>query len=263
MIKKMPKLLIFDLDETLVHCVPYEQLEFDIDGNWISKSDLKLTLYSKEGIEDLYVNLRPFIRRSIISLKRHYQVILFTASTKDYADTIINSFDPYYELFETRLYRESWMWTQDEVYIKDLRIFEDLWNLKNIVIVDNSPHSFGLQLDNGYPITSYYNSKADKELLRLMEYLKLLSKENDVRKILNKTFVLSFLKDPLFCSKFDGVTEYMEWNIDQKESNWDIDEIKFKNKWLLKLKEAINTETPTCLIPLFKGVNDDSSNLSK
>ena len=69
LVKRMPKLLIFDLDETLVHCIPYEELEFGIDGNWVSKSDLRLTLNSKEGIEDLYVNLRPFMRKAIINLK--------------------------------------------------------------------------------------------------------------------------------------------------------------------------------------------------
>lgn len=49
-----------------------------------------------------------------------------------------------------------------------------------------------------------------------MEYLKILAKEPDVRKILHKTFVLSLLKDPLIWGRFDGVTEYLDCDIISK-----------------------------------------------
>ena len=36
--------------------------------------------------------------------------------------------------------------------------------LKNIVIIDNLTHSFGLQVDNGIPILNFHGNKKDTEL---------------------------------------------------------------------------------------------------
>jgi CTD small phosphatase-like protein 2 len=45
--------------------------------------------------------------------------------------------------------------------IKDLRIIKNR-NIKDIILVDNLVHSFGLQLDNGIPILDFTNDKNDK-----------------------------------------------------------------------------------------------------
>lgn len=55
------------------------------------------------------------------------------------------------------------METHNGFYIKDLRIIKNR-ELKDIVIVDNLIHSFGLQLDNGIPILEYLKGKDDVEL---------------------------------------------------------------------------------------------------
>ena len=52
-----------------------------------------------------------------------FQVVVFTASHKAYADVVLDMLDPNNEIFELRLYRDSCIRTQDGVYIKDLRIF--------------------------------------------------------------------------------------------------------------------------------------------
>jgi CTD small phosphatase-like protein 2 len=46
-------------------------------------------------------------------------------------------------------------------FIKDLRIITNR-GLKDIVMVDNLVHSFGLQLTNGIPILDFINNKNDK-----------------------------------------------------------------------------------------------------
>jgi TFIIF-interacting CTD phosphatase-like protein len=41
------------------------------------------------------------------------------------------------------------------IYIKDLKIFEDQFSLKDIVIVDNAVYSFINTLENGIPIIPF------------------------------------------------------------------------------------------------------------
>ena len=40
-------------------------------------------------------------------------------------------------------------------YIKDLKILEDNYDLKDVVIIDNSLLSFAYHLDNGIPISPF------------------------------------------------------------------------------------------------------------
>lgn len=73
---------------------------------------------------------------------KKYQVIIFTASHSTYADTILD-YLKIDNIISARLYWNSCYTTTDNVYVKDLRIFEDQWDLKDIVLIDNSTHSFG------------------------------------------------------------------------------------------------------------------------
>ena len=54
--------------------------------------------------------------------------------------------------------------------MKDLRILGNR-QLKNIVLVDNSPYSFGPQIENGIPIIPFFYNKEDRELYNLIGYL--------------------------------------------------------------------------------------------
>jgi CTD small phosphatase-like protein 2 len=62
------------------------------------------------------------------------------------------------------------MQTKNGFFIKDLRIIKNR-DLKDMVIVDNLLHSFGLQIDNGIPILEFIDNKDDKELEHLEKYL--------------------------------------------------------------------------------------------
>lgn len=64
--------------------------------------------------------------------------------------------------------------------IKDLRIIKNR-ELKDLIIVDNLVHSFGLQIDNGVPILEWDGDKQDKELLYLVDYLIEASRVEDIR----------------------------------------------------------------------------------
>ena len=83
-----------------------------------------------------------------------YEIVIFTASAKDYADSAVKLIDPYKKYVDFVLSRENCMVTRNGFYLKDLRILKDR-KLKDVIIVDNLAHSFGFQLSNGIPILEW------------------------------------------------------------------------------------------------------------
>lgn len=116
-----------------------------------------------------------------------FEVVVFTASTKLYADVVLDHIDPERKLIQHRLYRDSCITTRDNVCIKDLRIFANR-DLKDLVIVDNAVYSFGAQLSNGVPICPFKDDKEDKEFLYLMHYLEKMKDYDDMRELNKETF---------------------------------------------------------------------------
>ena len=113
-------------------------------------------------------------------MSQKYEIIIFTASTQYYADAIINHIDPENKYISYVLTRKHCMQTKNGFFIKDLRIIKNR-DLKDMVIVDNLLHSFGLQIDNGIPILEFIDNKRDEELKHLEGYLNRLFEAEDVR----------------------------------------------------------------------------------
>lgn len=84
------------------------------------------------------------------------------------------------------------METKNGFFIKDLRIVSNR-TLKDIILVDNLVHSFGLQVDNGIPILEYKNNEKDTELLHVGDMLMEAKDEDDVRKFIQKRIALQGL----------------------------------------------------------------------
>jgi len=182
------------MDETLIHCVPDRRLRSDTGSSAGKETDVLLRFKGTKEVDWLPVNIRPFIKPFISQLKQWYQVIVFTASKQEYADVILDHIDPDRELIEARCYRDSCLMTRDQVYIKDLRIFEDQWDLKDIVIGDNAVHSFGPQVNNGIPVLPFYDDKSDVEMLYILKFLEVLKDKYDVRPTIRDTFYINKLK---------------------------------------------------------------------
>ncbi|CAG9320717.1 unnamed protein product [Blepharisma stoltei] len=179
------KTLVFDLDETLVHCN---------EVNKKYKPDVILPIHFVTGeVINAGISVRPYTKECLEYASQNFEVIVFTASHQCYADRVLDYLDPNNELIHHRLYRESCIVTQG-VYIKDLRIFLNR-DLNDLIIVDNAVYSFAYQLDNGIPIISWFDDKNDTELFNLIDYLKILQTVPDIREVNRKTFKLYSLAE--------------------------------------------------------------------
>ncbi len=211
------KMIVFDLDETLAHCTIHDDITKKRD------SDIILEIKAKRCLKAGF-NLRKGYRDSLREAKKYFEVVVFTASCKDYADTILNYIDPDNTLIDQRLYRESCVAQKQGVYIKDLRIFNV--DLKDIILVDNAVYSFGYQLDNGIPIIPFRDDPTDDQLLKLIDYYPILAKARDSRKPLREHFRMTELYESSF---EEYIKYYQEDSTNTKDELLDgLNEIMFK-----------------------------------
>lgn len=108
-----------------------------------------------------------------------YEIIVFTSSHRFYADSILDYIDRNHVWIHHRLYRDSCVSCENNIYVKDLRTLNR--DLKNVIIADNAAYAFAFQLENGYPIIPFYDCKEDREIKKLTEYLMKIQDVEDVR----------------------------------------------------------------------------------
>lgn len=114
-----------------------------------------------------------------------FNLVIFTASLKEYADPVIDLLDDGRKLFKKRLFRSSCMATGSSgaAYLKDLSLIDD--DLSKLALIDNSAASFALYPDNAIPIESWRDDRGDQGLLELLPFLDALRFVDDVRSILS------------------------------------------------------------------------------
>ena len=162
-----PLTLILDLDETLISFI------FSNENEGISR-------------------LRPYLYYFLDLVKKYYELIIFTAATKEYADPILDVIEEnkgYY--FNYRLYRDSCT-IVNNIFMKEIsKIGRDV---KKSIIVDNMAQNFKMEKENGILISSFWGEDSnDKSLFYLGKILvsvaidMMESKfENDIRNVLIK-----------------------------------------------------------------------------
>lgn len=173
--------LVLDLDETLVHCSVTQMLPCDLN--------LSLALPGREDSPfNVSVRWRPYLFTFLQHIKDKYEVIVFTASQKIYADALLDVMDPTKTIIKHRLFRESCRWVNGN-FIKDLDVLGR--DLSKTIIVDNAPQAYGFHVSNGYPIAGWYDDPNDQSLFYLLQFLEQeLIGISDVRKVIKSKFPL-------------------------------------------------------------------------
>ena len=180
------KTLVLDLDETLVHSSLENELPQDPMGEQLTY-DFTFPVHLGEERYDVYVYVRPGAVEFLEKMQELYEVVVFTASQKMYAEKLLNILDPQRRYIRHRLFRDSCVLVEGN-YLKDLSIIGR--DLKDTIIVDNSPQAFAFQLSNGVPIESWFDDQEDQELLKLIPFLRKLTKVDDVRPSIERRFKL-------------------------------------------------------------------------
>eukprot|EP01028_Stygiella_incarcerata_P007527 TRINITY_DN31250_c0_g1_i1.p1 TRINITY_DN31250_c0_g1~~TRINITY_DN31250_c0_g1_i1.p1 ORF type:complete len:281 (+),score=48.81 TRINITY_DN31250_c0_g1_i1:68-844(+) len=169
------KVLILDLDETLVHA----------SLGPIHPRLLSYTLKLQIDQETLWfhVSERPHVRMFLREAAKWYSVVIFTASVAQYANPVIDSLDPDNSFIARRYFRSSCLRMGDK-YVKDISLVEK--DLSRCVIVDNSPASYSIHEHNAIPIPPYdATSPFDEDLLTVLPLLQTLAYVEDVRHVLS------------------------------------------------------------------------------
>ena len=174
------KLLVLDLDETLVHA--------DFEGIFLNH-DVVLSFNSDGSTYTVGVFLRPGLHDFLQILKEKFDICIYTASSPVYADAIIDYLDPDKKIITKRLYRDDCININGTLFIKDISLLSKDYQMKDIVIVDNSLYSFMNHISNGILINSFYYDKSDLELYSVMNYLiDHVAKNDDVRDVNDQFF---------------------------------------------------------------------------
>ena len=150
--------VILDLDETLIR--------YNINDDKFDPKNLIKRPYLYEFLSCL--------------INKGCELVIFTASSKEYADPIINEIEKDNKYFSKRLYRQHTVLIEDN-YVKDLtKLGRDL---NKIIIVDNEQNSFSLQKRNGILIKPFLGEEKGFNLDMALDNLSII-----LMKIINNSF---------------------------------------------------------------------------
>ena len=170
------KTLVLDLDETLVHS------QF---GPFNIPSDVIINIEIENELHDIHVLVRPGVKEFLEKMSKKFEIIIFTASISKYAGPLLDILDKDKNC-SFRLFREHCTLLNSS-FVKDLKKLGR--DLKDVIIVDNSPMAYLLNSDNGLPILTWFDDKNDKELFKIIPILDFLSLVPDVRDYIHKIVI--------------------------------------------------------------------------
>lgn len=131
------------------------------------------------------VDVDTFSARHQDEVGSKFEVVVFTASLAKYADPLMDLLDKN-RVVRWRLFRES-CYPYEGNYVKDLTCLGR--ELRNTIIVDNSPHSYIFQPFNAVPVRNFIDDATERDLLDLLPLMQQLAACDDVTTIIADTFL--------------------------------------------------------------------------
>lgn len=196
-------ILALDLDETLIHCCNF-------DKNATSCHTVITYKNSNNNTVNARINIRPYVAQFLSGASKYYDIVVFTASEKEYATAIVNYLDPTRRYIKEIFHRDHCAVTARGYVVKDLRMISSS-DVHNIVLVDNSSQNFAPQINNGIPIVPYTQEDDDQELLHLLQFLIYLKDHSNVPNCIERNFKLKNY------TKYTSVDELLRNIVDDKE----------------------------------------------
>eukprot|EP00930_Biecheleria_cincta_P047108 TRINITY_DN32595_c0_g1_i1.p1 TRINITY_DN32595_c0_g1~~TRINITY_DN32595_c0_g1_i1.p1 ORF type:complete len:617 (-),score=106.47 TRINITY_DN32595_c0_g1_i1:293-2143(-) len=155
--------LVLDLDETLVHCSRGSRTALALNA-----TEPNLIVEFDDGAGTGRVYYRPYVQFFLEEASKSFELVVFTASLKSYADQVIDALDPSKTLISHRLYRQHCTEFRG-AFFKEIALLGR--PLSKCLLVDNSPISVVCSVDNGVICRSWYGDRQDQELLFLLQIL--------------------------------------------------------------------------------------------
>jgi RNA polymerase II subunit A small phosphatase-like protein len=154
-----PRLIIFDLDETLVHA-----------------TELNLGYACDFEVPPYRIYLRPHVRELLEFTARRFDVAVWSSSSHSYvaalAAHLFTDFRPVFAWSVSRCVQRIDAKSNSYVYVKDLRKVQKFgYAADEILIVDDSPEKIARQPKCHIHVEPFHGNRSDAELLRVMRFL--------------------------------------------------------------------------------------------
>eukprot|EP00756_Hemistasia_phaeocysticola_P028839 Hpha_TRINITY_DN16195_c0_g3::TRINITY_DN16195_c0_g3_i1::g.8878::m.8878 len=179
--------LVLDLDETLVSSVEGYASVFEMENAHPHKVRVvNQSPASPKGVFRLVwrdggcleVRPRPGLGNFLAFVRKHFEVILWTAGTGEYARAVLSVIDPAAETFAGRVVARDKRWFRPQPdgqgYAKDLRRLGR--SLQRTVLVDNSPAVCRRSPENSIVVPDWLGEKRGKSDGVLLDLLHVLTR---------------------------------------------------------------------------------------
>ena len=169
---RFDKLLVLDIDETLIH-----SSESQLDR----EPDFKLF--------DYHVYKRPGVKNFLETCFDWFNVGFWTSATPDYAEFVLQQLDG-------KTARRSFLWTRErctfrtdqenrcQYVVKDIgKLVNKGYDIEKIIFVDDRAESLERSYANAVIVSRYEGAEEDNELQLLLTFLDQLGSAEDVRQV--------------------------------------------------------------------------------
>uniref|UniRef100_A0A1I7T762 CTD nuclear envelope phosphatase 1 homolog n=1 Tax=Caenorhabditis tropicalis TaxID=1561998 RepID=A0A1I7T762_9PELO len=175
------KILVLDLDETLIHSHHDGVLRQTVKPG--TPSDFTIRVVIDRHPVKFSVHERPHVDYFLSVVSQWYELVVFTASMEVYGTSVADKLDRGRGILKRRYFRQH---CTMEVggYTKDLSAIHP--DLSSIFILDNSPGAYRKFPHNAIPIPSWFSDPNDTCLLNLLPFLDALRFTTDVRSVLSR-----------------------------------------------------------------------------